>query len=125
MARGGAHRCQMAGRAMAATVVRRDGAVAVVAVGGEIDVQTAGRLRADLLTLIDGGHIHLVVDFEAVRFCDAAGLGVLVAVANRLREKGGTLCLARVRPAQRRILRITRLDELFPTYDTVDEAFQH
>jgi anti-sigma B factor antagonist len=125
MARGGAHRCQMGGRAMAATVVRRYGAVAVVAIGGEIDVQTAGRLRADLLRLADSGHIHLVVDFGAVSFCDAAGLGALVAVGNRLREKGGTLCLAGVRPAQRRILRITRLDALFPTYDTVDEAFQH
>ncbi|GAA0317410.1 anti-sigma factor antagonist BldG [Actinoallomurus spadix] len=108
---------------MAARVVRRDGDAAVVAIGGEIDVQTAGRLRADLLGLIEAGHINLVADFDAVRFCDAAGLGALVAVGNRLRDKGGTLRLARVRPAQRRILRITRLDELFPTYDTVDEAF--
>jgi anti-sigma B factor antagonist len=107
---------------MAARVVRRDGAVAVVAIGGEIDVQTAGRLRSDLLELIDRGHLDVVADFDAVRFCDAAGLGALVAAGNRLREKGGTLRLARVRPAQRRILRITRLDELFPTYDTVDEA---
>jgi anti-sigma B factor antagonist len=107
---------------MAARVVRKDGAAVVIAVGGEIDVQTAGRLRSDLLELIERGHADVVADFGAVRFCDAAGLGALVAVANRLREKGGTLRLARVRPAQRRILRITHLDQLFPTYDTVDEA---
>lgn len=121
-AHGGAYRCQPAGRAMTTTVLRRDGASAVVAIGGEIDVQTAGGLRAALLSLIDGGHIHLVADFTDVRFCDAAGLGALVAVGNRLREKGGTLRLAGVRPAQRKILRITRLDELFRTYDTLDEA---
>lgn len=107
---------------MAATVVRRDATSAVVAVGGEIDVRTAGELRAVLIDLADEGRVHLVADFAAVRFCDAAGLGALVAARNRLRERGGTLRLTGVRPAQHRILRVTGLDEVFRPHEGAGET---
>lgn len=109
-------------RDLTATVVHRDSASAVVEIAGEIDVRTVGELRTNLLTLADGGLAHIVADFGGVRFCDAAGLGALVAVNNRLTENGGTLRLIGVRPAQRRILQITRLDRLFQPYDGVDDA---
>ncbi|MGI5228333.1 STAS domain-containing protein [Actinoallomurus sp. CA-142502] len=107
---------------MTARVVRRDDALAVVEIVGEIDVHTSGELRVILLALADEGRTHIVADFTGVRFCDAAGLGALVGVNNRLARDGGSLRLTGVRPAQRRILRITRLDQLFRPYDDVDDA---
>jgi anti-anti-sigma factor len=104
------------------TVARRDGRSAVVEVVGEIDVHTVGELRAILMALADEGGMHIVADFSGVRFCDAAGLGALVAVNNRTGNTGGSLSLTGVRPAQRRILRITRLDHLFRPYDSADDA---
>jgi anti-sigma B factor antagonist len=122
VAHGGVRHSRAAGRAMTTTIVRRHGASVVVRIGGEIDVHTAGELRTVLLALVDGGHTHIVADLAGVGFCDAAGLGALVAVNNRAREHGGALRLTGVRPAQRRILRITRLDQLFRLYDSVDDA---
>jgi anti-sigma B factor antagonist len=104
-------------------VERRDGASAVVEITGEIDVHTSRELRTIMLALADEGRVHVVAEFTGVRFCDASGLGVLVGVNNRLVEAGGGLRLAGVRPAQRRILQITRLDQLFRPYDSVDDAF--
>jgi anti-sigma B factor antagonist len=112
----------MAGRAMTVTIARRDGRSAVVAVRGEIDLHSSGELRGALMCLADAGHTRIVVDFSGVRFCDAAGLGVLVAVNNRLRQRDGTLSLVGVRPPQRKILRITGLDELFRPRDPADEV---
>jgi anti-sigma B factor antagonist len=103
-------------------VERRADASAVVEITGEIDVHTSGELRTIMLALADEGRIHIVAEFTGVRFCDASGLGVLVGVNNRLAEAGGALLLAGVRPAQRRILQIARLDRLFRPYDSVDEA---
>lgn len=91
-------------------------------VTGEIDVHTAGDLRTILVDLAEGGHTHVTADFSGVFFCDAAGLGALVAANNRVREYGGTLRLTGVRPAQRRILRITRLDRLFWAHDSADDS---
>lgn len=122
--RGAVRRCPggTARRALTATVVRRDGDRAVVEIAGEIDVHTVGALRTALLALADEGHLHIVADFAGVRFCDAAGLGALVAVNNRVAGSGGTLRLTRVRPAQRRILQITRLDRLFQPCGDADDA---
>jgi anti-anti-sigma factor len=122
-ARGAVRRCPSgARRDLTARVTRRDGAHARVEIVGEIDVHTSGELRTILLALADEGHVHLVADFAGVRFCDAAGLGVLVGVNNRLGRDGGSLRLTGVRPAQRRILTITRLDRLFRPHDDAGEA---
>jgi anti-sigma B factor antagonist len=91
-------------------------------VSGEIDLRTAETLRSRLLAMADAGFSRIVLDFTDVRFCDASGLGALVAVRNRMREQGGDIKLARVRPAQRRLFRITGLDRLFMVYDSVDQA---
>jgi anti-sigma B factor antagonist len=93
----------------------------MVELAGEIDVHTVGELRTILLALADAGHLHIVADFSGVRFCDAAGLGALVGVNNRVADRGGSLRLTGVRPAQRRILQITRLDALF-RHDGADDA---
>ncbi|REF01216.1 STAS domain-containing protein [Thermomonospora umbrina] len=107
------------------TVTGTPGGPLVAEVAGEIDLRTAGPLRARLIELGDdpaavGG--RLVVDFGGVRFCDATGLGALVGVHNHVLARGGEISLARVRPAQLRLLRVTGLDKVFPLYDTVAEA---
>lgn len=98
------------------------GAVAVVKVMGEIDLRTADQLKTGLLRVVESGYGRVVVDFEGVRFCDATGLGALVAAHNRLVAAGGGLRLARVRPAQRRIFHITGLDRLFALHESIEEA---
>lgn len=121
--RAGMRRCPGgARRAPITRVVHRDGDCVVVEISSEIDVHTVGEMRAVLLALADEDRITIVADFSRVRFCDAAGLGALVAVNNRVTEGGGSLRLTGVRPAQRRILRITGLDRLFRRYNSVAEA---
>ncbi|MEU6041799.1 MULTISPECIES: STAS domain-containing protein [Actinomadura] len=95
---------------------------AVVTVEGEIDLGTAETLRAELFALHAAGRRGLVVDFAGVRFCDASGLGALVAAHNRVTADGGRVHLARVRPQQARLLSITGLDRLFPSHDDLAEA---
>jgi anti-anti-sigma factor len=102
--------------------VRAEGDAAVAAVRGEIDVRTADVLRARLTELHSRGHRNLVVDFTEVAFCDAAGLGALVAVHNRVSADGGGVRLAGVRPAQRKLLRITGLHRVFGLHEDVEGA---
>jgi anti-anti-sigma factor len=105
-----------------AEVVRTVGDAAVVAVCGEIDLRTADVLRARLTELHAAGHRTLVLDFGRVTFCDAAGLGVLVAAHNRASADGGGVRLCGLRPAQRKLLRITGLHRVFGLYDDAEGA---
>lgn len=50
-----------------------------LAVPGEVDAFTSPVLRERLVSLLDGGHYHLVVDPEGVDFMDSTRLGVLVS----------------------------------------------
>ncbi|GAA1870137.1 STAS domain-containing protein [Actinomadura bangladeshensis] len=112
---------------LAVEVARVRGATAVVTVAGEIDLRTAGALRDRLVELHGrlpaAGPRRLVADFTAVPFCDAAGLGALVAARNQIAADGGEIVLAGVRPAQLRLLRITGLHRLFAVHAAADDVW--
>ena len=94
----------------------------VVAVGGEIDVYSAPKLRERLITLVDGGSYHLIVDMEAVEFLDSTGLGVLVGGLKRVRAHDGWIDLVCTQGRILRIFRITGLSKVFSIYDSVADA---
>jgi anti-sigma B factor antagonist len=94
----------------------------VLEVAGEIDVYTAPQLRERLISLVDGGERHVVVDLGRVEFLDSTGLGVLVGALKRLRGAGGELFLVCGQERLLKIFRITGLDRVFTLYPTVAAA---
>ena len=88
---------------------------ATVVLGGEIDIATSPAIRRFLLAAVSGGDVHLAVDMSGVTFIDAAGIGVLVAAANRAREAGGGLSLLAPSRQVRRLLGVLHLDAILPT----------
>ena len=101
---------------------RTEGDRTVIAVGGEIDVYTAPKLREQIVQLVDEGHYHLVVDMEQVEFLDSTGLGVLVGGLKRVRAHDGSLRLVCTQERILKIFRITGLTKVFPVHASVAEA---
>ena len=96
--------------------------VPVVAVPEEVDITSAAELRAALVEAAADGHKTLVVDMTGTRFCDSAGLHVLVHAHKRALADGGDLLLAVQAPAVLRVLEITGIDRVIPAFATVDVA---
>jgi anti-sigma B factor antagonist len=94
----------------------------VIAVSGEIDVYTAPRLREKLISLVEEGSYHLIIDMEEVEFLDSTGLGVLVGGLKRVRSHDGWIDLVCTQGRILRIFRITGLSRVFNVYDSVAEA---
>jgi anti-sigma B factor antagonist len=97
--------------------------VAVVTTPAEIDVVTAQQLRMAVPGPGSGGHATVVVDMTRTRFCDSAGLSVLVRAHRRALADGGELRL--VLPAEgpaARVLAVTGLDQLIPSFGSLDRA---
>jgi anti-sigma B factor antagonist len=94
----------------------------VIAVGGEIDVYTAPKLRERLIGLVEDGSYQLIVDMEDVEFLDSTGLGVLVGGLKRVRAQDGWIDLVCTQSRILRIFRITGLNKVFAIYDTVTDA---
>src|SRR6476646_3393235 len=87
---------------------------ATVVLDGEIDIATCPAIRRFLMAAISSGNVHLAVDMSGVTFIGAAGIGVLVAAANRAREAGGGLSLLAPSPQVRWLLDVFHLDEILP-----------
>ena len=92
------------------------------AVGGEIDVYTAPRLRESIVAAVEEGRIHLIIDVQKVDFLDSTGLGVLVGALKRVRADGGSLDIVCTQERILKIFEITGLDKVFGLHASVDEA---
>jgi anti-sigma B factor antagonist len=101
---------------------RNEGDKTVIAVGGEIDVYTAPKLREQIVQLVEEHRYHLVVDMEDVEFLDSTGLGVLVGGLKRVRAHDGSLHLVCTQERILKIFRITGLTKVFPIHASVAEA---
>jgi anti-sigma B factor antagonist len=94
--------------------------IVVIEFDGGIDdfpalIQTIDNLIAD-------GTRRLAVDLGTLPFINSAALGYLIKAAQTMEDKGGELALARIQPAIQRILTMTNLEDIFPSFDSVDEA---
>lgn len=92
---------------------------------GELDVASAGDLDAALCAQLAAGRRVIEIDAAGLRFCDAAGLGVLVAAQRGCQAIGGRLHLIAVPPAIARLLSITGLTGLLPRLDSPDITRPH
>ena len=104
------------------TALREVDGTTVLDVTGEIDVYTAPQFKDAVNGIIAAGQKHLVVNMTDVTYMDSSGFGALLSATRRLRPQGGTVNLVKVSSAIDRILRITRLNTVFATYDSIDEA---
>lgn len=101
------------------------GVVPVVAAPEEIDITNADRLRSALLQAAADGHGMVIVDMTRTRFCDCAGLDVLVAAHKRARAEGRKLLLVisgAAVSAVSRLIAITGIDRVIPSFTSLDEA---
>ncbi|MFG2084894.1 MULTISPECIES: STAS domain-containing protein [unclassified Spirillospora] len=77
------------------TEPRPGGRIVVVHVDGEIDNATAGLLREHALSAARSASPPLLVlHLGPVTFCDASGLGALVAIGNAVRARADDLVIA-------------------------------
>jgi anti-sigma B factor antagonist len=93
----------------------------VVTVAGEVDIQTAHALRDAVTVAAEFSHL-LVIDLTGVTFLDAAGLGVLVEATNRAHGCDGAVTLVGPTGMVSKLLKVTKLDEVFAIHNHVDEA---
>ena len=93
-----------------------------LAPSGDLDLATAPALREELVQVSSEGPSLVVLDLERVEFLDSVGLSVIIGGYKRLQHHGSQLHLAGAHALVRRVLGLTRVDTMIPTYETVAEA---
>ncbi|MGE3181424.1 MAG: STAS domain-containing protein [Phycisphaerae bacterium] len=98
---------------------QRSGENFIVALRGEIDLQSSPRLREAMLAEVENGAKRFIFDLADVTYVDSSGVGTLVELKRKLERRGAKLILAKVQARVMNVLEITQLDKFFPiTADT-------
>jgi anti-anti-sigma factor len=95
---------------------------ALVTLRGQLDIETAPRMRAAFDELMRREINRVVVDLSGLTFCDSIGLSTFILVHRCCTDAGGYLRLAEPTPFLARVITGVRLSRLVPVYDSVATA---
>ncbi len=96
--------------------------VTVVDVSGQLIVGNRHQLKDAVLEQVEGGARKFLVNFADTAYIDSSGLGVLVSLSKKVREKGGELRLSGLNEDLRTLFELTKLDTLFHIADNRAQA---
>ncbi len=71
---------------------------------------------------LNEGKKNIVIDLSGVTYVNSTGMGMLIRNYTTVANAGGKLKLASINERMRGLLSITKLNQIFEIYDTVDEA---
>jgi anti-sigma B factor antagonist len=106
------------------TSVLYDDDVALISLAGELDLTVAPLVDAAVTHVLDDGLRRVLLDLDALRFCDSSGLGALLRAARRVREAGGTCVVAAARGPVSRLLDLTGMEQALRVSPEVQPALQ-
>ncbi|MCK6622907.1 MAG: STAS domain-containing protein [Calditrichaceae bacterium] len=102
---------------------KMEGDIAVLTVSGNMmGGPDSSVLHDKVKSLISDGLKKVVVDIKGVKWMNSSGLGVLMACMSSLQQAGGSMKLSSVTEKVQSILMITKLIELFETYENAERA---
>lgn len=102
---------------------KMDGEVLVVSLSGQYTGgEESDAFQDSLQRAVSQGIQKVVLDLGRVTYTNSSFVGGLLAAHTSLSRKGGEILLCDVPEALQKILQVTRLDNIFAMYETVDEA---
>lgn len=107
---------------MRAIVIEHRSDVAVLQLCGELDADTAARLRAVLAELVARPVPRIVVDLTALKFCDSVGLSAFITSKQVIVARGGWLSFAGANPFLAQLLETVGLSRYFAIFPEVEDA---
>ncbi len=95
----------------------------VIKIEGEImGGAESDTFRQEIYKAIEVDTVNIVLDLTGANWMNSSGLGMLISGLTTVRSSGGDLRLANMSDRVRRPLEITKLEDVFLIYDTVEDA---
>jgi anti-sigma B factor antagonist len=99
------------------------GGITVIALQGNLmGGPDASSINSKLHELVDAGKRHVVIDLQGVEFVNSSGLSILIGGVSTMKNAGGSLTFANASDKIAGLITITKLDQLFRLFRSVDAA---
>jgi anti-anti-sigma factor len=99
--------------------------VVILKFTGEFDSFNLPAFSERIDQMIEQGDALLVLDLHLLKFINSAALGYLIKMSKAVKAKGGAVVLARPSKFIRKTLVTLGLDDVFPVFDSVQNAVAH
>lgn len=80
---------------------------------GEIDIYTSPKFKQKVLDAFDNDERDLLIDCKKLDYMDSTGLGSLIYILKKVKEKDKKIYIDNIRPNIKKLFEITKLDKLF------------
>ena len=103
--------------------ISSQGEVGVVALSGDVDLESSPRLRTALLDCVSS-RPAVLVDMSGVAYIDSSGIASLVEAYQAARKSSARFGLVDVSEGAMRVLELARLDKVFSIYADLAEGLK-
>jgi len=100
---------------------RNEGGYSIISLVGEVDLHFSPKAREEILKTLKNKE-NMLVDLSEVSYIDSSGIASLVEGYQMSKKSGQSFGLLSVSNAAMQVLKLARLDSVFPIYDSVDDA---
>lgn len=99
---------------------REEGGYAILELVGEVDLSCSPDARKRILASLEAGH-NLLIDLSRVEYIDSSGVASLVEGYQTAKKQNLKFGLVGVSQAAMNVLKLARLDKVFPIHSSVTE----
>lgn len=107
---------------MKTRIIEKYNAVVIELKGDVMGGDDSKEFNELLHQLINEGKKNIIVDLGEVKFMNSSGLGMLISGLTTAKKAEGNLKLARVGEKIQSLLIITKLIQIFETFESVEDA---
>jgi anti-sigma B factor antagonist len=103
-----------------------EGGVTIVEVEGTIKLgESAQQFAAELQQAFDANQNGVIINFSRIDYLDSTGIGELVGHLQKFTKANRKMALFRPHHRLEALLKLTRLDAIFPVFWEKDEAVRY
>ena len=101
---------------------RKEDQVHYLFMEGDLIGDEVGPIIAELVSdSVEAGIKTVVIDLEKVRYISSSGLGLLITLLTKMKNAGGELFLTAPSEHVKKLLLITKLNDIFTVVESVKE----
>ena len=95
----------------------------LISLSGDLIGEEKGpEIIAELEGYNSDGNLNVIIDIGSVRYINSSGIGVLITLLTKARNKGGELCLINPSESVQKLLIITKLEAIFKVFNSIADA---
>lgn len=100
----------------------QSGPAVILKITGRMDANNSAEFEKACTPWVDQGTTNILVDMSELSYISSMGLRYFVNVGKLLAEKQGALHICAIQGMAKQLFQVTRLNNVFPMHDTVEDA---